>query len=121
MTAVELNDSAFWAEGPTFPARNTKPVDGSERRTHTRTHAANLRNDPLIDPKRFSSFRRLCRVMPWVLRFLKNLTSKFTAKTRGHALLCAEIVLAEKFWTKVVQGEAFLPAESDPHLVQLNS
>ena len=131
MTAAELNDSTFWAKGPAFlkerktswptsPVRNPKPVDGSERRTHTRTHVGNVRSDPLIDPKRFSSFRRLCRVMAWVLRFVKNLTSKSTAKIKGHTLLCAEIVSAEKFWIKVVQGQAFPQAERDPTLVQLN-
>ena len=131
MTAAELNDSTFWAEGPTFlkepetswptsPSRNPKPVDGNERRTHTQTHATNVRDDPPIDPKRFSSFRRLCRVMAWMLRFVKNSTSKSTPKIKGHALLCAEIALAEKVWIKLIQKEAFPQAERDPTLVKLN-
>jgi hypothetical protein len=130
MSAAELVNSVFWTEGPQFlkeeetlwpasPSRNPKPLDGCEKRV-TQTFVTNTRGAEFIDPQQFSSFRHLCRVTAWILRFTTNAKQSHNARSKSNILSFTEIAQAEKFWIRQAQGEAFPRAEKDPTLLQLN-
>ena len=129
MSALNLADSALWMEGPEFlkddeitwpasPSRNPKEVGGSERRVKVETHLTESTRKPVLDAQGFSSFRHLCRVTAWILRFVRNAKSK--SRTKGNVLLPAEILQAEKLWIRQTQREAFPKGERDSTLLRLN-
>ena len=85
LSAVALAESKVWMEGPAFlkgdqltwpaappPRDNTKKTEHCERRTPTRAHMTRTCAMVIIDPKKFSSLKRLVHVTGWVQRFLTN-------------------------------------------------
>ena len=95
-------------------------MDGCERRALTRTHLTEQSTDTVIDPQRYSSFRRLCRVTAWILRFATNVKLPFESRVKENVLSLSEIAHAETYWIKQTQREAFPNAEKDSTLLQLN-
>ena len=131
ISAAELIDCTFWMEGPAFlkddeatwpvsPSRNPKRVDGCERRALTGTHLTEQSTDTVIDPQRYSSFRRPCRVTAWILRFATNVKLPSESRVKENVLSLSEIAHAETYWIKQTQREAFPNAEKDSTLLQLN-
>ena len=62
----------------------------------------------VIDPRRFSTWTKLKRVVGWVRRFIKNFTAKCQSKpgTSGD-LSCDEIEAAEIATVRLVQADSF--------------
>ena len=87
ITALQLNDSQTWKEGPVFlladeltwpeklSVADPKNVSAEEeRRTMHVTGTTNpcIATVERLDPRKYSSLRNLLRVTAWVQRFIKN-------------------------------------------------
>ena len=77
---TELAESTFWWEGPSFlkddksfwpPAPSSDKTPETCEKRAVQTYLAKVRNIDL-KPNHFSTYRRLCRVTAFVLRFITN-------------------------------------------------
>ena len=129
-SVFELAESTFWWEGPSFlkddeiswpsapSSREQTKFEDDERRVG-RTHLIQVHVNPGIDPKDFSTFRRLCRVTAWVLQFLTNCRLPRQSRKRDKTLCSTEVRHVEKLWIKQAQRDAFLKGEQEGSLLRL--
>lgn len=73
----------------------------------------------IIDPKKFSSLKRLVHVTGWVKRFLTNCRLPMNSRRKDRILLPTEISGAETFWIKQTQGQGFPGGEKEGSLTLL--
>ena len=133
LSATALAESKVWLEGPAFlkddestwpaappPRDNTKQIEDCERRTVTRTHMTKSHASAIIDPNKFSSHKRLVRMIEWVQRFLTSCRLPMNSRRKDRILLPTEISEAETMWIKQAQTQAFPGGESEGSLTRLN-
>ena len=133
LSALALAESEVWMEGPAFlkddrstwpatppPRDNTKKTEHCERRTPTRAHMTRSCAAVIIDPKKFSSLKRLVHVTGWVQRFLTNCRLPVSSRRKDRILLPTEISRAETFWIKQTQAQVFPGGENEGSLTRLN-
>ena len=110
------DDEISWPSAPS--SREQTKFEDDERRV-ARTHLVQVHVNPGIDPKDFSTFRRLCRVTAWVLRFLTNCRLPRESRKRDKTLCLTEIRHMEKLWIKQAQRDAFPKGEQEGSLLRL--
>ena len=133
MTAKELGSSTTWWCGPPFLCedlsswptqkhlKNHKMDEAEFRKERPKkTMATAVSDGSRLHPDRFSKWLRLVRVTAWVKRFVSNMKRRI-ATTRAESsssssqevvsqmseLQPEEIEVAEKFWIRKAQEEAF--------------
>ncbi|XP_064482842.1 uncharacterized protein LOC135395675 [Ornithodoros turicata] len=115
MQAKKMTESELWWSGPSWMTRSDSewPVwnmdDDLERNELEEKKTKVLQTlttetEDVIEMERYSSVRRLHRVVAWILRFRGNATKK--SYTTGP-LTAQELQRAEKCCIKLVQGKAF--------------
>ena len=114
----ELLKSSWWLNGPDFlrrpeaewpaePAMNEiENAADLEKRRIARTCLSLEDKTPIIEPGKFSDWRKLLRVTAWVRRFSFN-SQKSQAERRSGPLLPNELCEAETYWCQSVQREVF--------------
>ena len=60
----------------------------------------------IIDPTKFSKWKRLVRVTAWILRYVHNLRSKRKPEEKLNPLTVDELQRSEEFWIKTAQRES---------------
>ncbi len=117
-------------EGPEFltnerkswPERlpNRTPCDATVKQeekkvqAHTTTELKDTNNR--LDPKRYSSLKRLIRVTAWLKRFVKNCKSPVNAQNMSTVLQNDKLTTAETFWLRRAQAESFTDKQNDKRL-----
>ena len=84
------------------------PIDPAELDKERRnTQAAfSLSTVPtVIDPTKFSKWKRLVRVTAWILRYIRNLRLKTKPEDNVDPLTAVELEQAEELWIKTAQKE----------------
>ncbi|CAB3991185.1 PREDICTED: uncharacterized protein LOC107334806 [Paramuricea clavata] len=84
------------------------PIDPAELDKERRnTQAAfSLSTVPtVIDPTKFSKWKRLERVTAWILRYMRNLRLKSKPEDNVDPLTAVELEQAEELWIKTAQKE----------------
>jgi hypothetical protein len=105
-----------WKNGPKFlnqpkeewPEQPAMPIDPAELDKERRnTQAAfSLSTVPtVIDPTKFSKWKRLVRVTAWILRYIRNLRLKTKPEDNVDPLTAVELEQAEELWIKTAQKE----------------
>lgn len=119
LSSKELITSDRWWHGPewlpepehNWPKIGTCTNDSvdknveSERKSRVLVHSTILQ-EQIINPNRFSDFKRLLRVTAWALRFVDTLRKRNNQK---GPLTSDELSNAEQFWIKIVQSDCFSP------------
>ena len=105
-----------WQKGPEFlnqpeeewPAQQVMAVDLQEvekecRKTEVVMTIVTVSS--VIDPTKFSKWKRLVRVTAWILRYVHNLRSKRKPEEKLNPLTVDELQRSEEFWIKTAQRE----------------
>ena len=111
------NGEASW---PPAPSRGEETTTNDPERRATQTYMSDSHADFDIDPSRFSTFSRLCRVTGWIKRFAKNCRRPRESRKLDRTLSSTELREAETFWVKQAQSEAFPKAEREECLLRLS-
>ena len=114
----ELLENDRWIHGPEFlshpetewpaeqPANEEEDTPNTEERREVRICLSVRDEEPVIDPKRFSNWRKLLRVTAWLRRFLFNCRTVQSERKCG-SLTPDELREAELHWCRSVQREVF--------------
>ena len=71
-----------------------------------------------LEPKRYSSWRKLVRVTAWTKRFIKNCKSSLESRNLSTTLNEMELDEARTFWFRRVQAESFPGGQNDQCLIR---
>ncbi len=114
----QLKDDELWWGGPAFLLLDeeewpkTTLNDGHQKKEMRKTETFSSIIDPIkafdrLDPKNYSSWTRMCRVMAWIYRFLHNAQIHEKKDRDTGPLRPDEITMAENKYLVTCQHEAF--------------
>ena len=110
ITVSEVNKR--WMNGPRFLRQNQEkwpmedqptPPEIPEFKITKPIYVLQPITKPILDPSRFSNWRRLCRVTAYCLRFVKIM--KKPSERTGSPLLPEEIDSVERYWIMTAQTQ----------------
>ena len=115
----ELVQSRVWKEGPQFlledemnwpedpPGTSASQNDVQEECKMARTNVAQVSEKNVLNPRTFSSLRRLVSITAWIKRFVNNCKSPVELRVFSRDLLFKELNEAKTYWLKRAQKKDF--------------
>ena len=113
-----LEDEINWPSDP--PGTSASQNDVQEESKMARTHVAQVSEENVLNPRTFSSLRRLVSITAWIKRFVNNCKRSVELRVFSRDLSVKELNEAETYWLKRAQIERFQDAKGRNSLENLN-